>query len=298
MYYFKHENEIKHSSFTVIAENNTHDVVSVYIFIKSLIEHLKNVFSSDKVKKNYYFSDGCAGQYKNCKHFLNLCHHKEDFGVEAEWHFFATSHGKGASDGVGGTIKREAAKESLRRAADKQILTAFDLFQFAKTQLSSMNFTFIQNESYFEEQKVISKRLEQAKTIAGAGTQKLHCFVPTSTCVLSVKEFSLASEERSEKATYSNADKLEGQLSGYVTVKYSNQWWLAYILNANEDDVTVKFMHPAGPSSSFYFPSHDDICIVHKTDLLLSVDPTTATGRTYTLSIKEKEITDAKLLYM
>ena len=35
VYYFKNENEIKHSSFTVIAENNTHDVVSVYIFIKS-----------------------------------------------------------------------------------------------------------------------------------------------------------------------------------------------------------------------------------------------------------------------
>jgi hypothetical protein len=55
-----------------------------------------------------YFSDGCAAQYKNRKNFLNLCNHDADFGLPAEWHFFATSHGKGPCDGVGGTVKRLA----------------------------------------------------------------------------------------------------------------------------------------------------------------------------------------------
>ena len=31
---------------------------------------------------------------KNRKNFINLCHHEDDFGVPAEWHFSATSHGK------------------------------------------------------------------------------------------------------------------------------------------------------------------------------------------------------------
>ena len=39
------------------------------------------------------------------KTFINLCFHEADFGVPAEWHFSATSHGKGACDGVGGTVK-------------------------------------------------------------------------------------------------------------------------------------------------------------------------------------------------
>ena len=47
--------------------------------------------------------------------FLNLCHHNEDFGMDAEWNFFATSHGKGPCDGLGGTVKRLAAKASLQR---------------------------------------------------------------------------------------------------------------------------------------------------------------------------------------
>ena len=36
--------------------------------------------------------------------FINLCYHHKDFGVDAEWHFSTTSHGKGACDGVGGTV--------------------------------------------------------------------------------------------------------------------------------------------------------------------------------------------------
>jgi hypothetical protein len=38
----------------------------------------------------------------------------EDSGVLAEWHFFATSHGKSACDGVGGTLRRLAPKASLQ----------------------------------------------------------------------------------------------------------------------------------------------------------------------------------------
>lgn len=59
-------------------------------------------------------SDGCAEQYKNKKNFKNLCLHLKDFGIEADWHFFPTSHGKGVCDGFGGTIKRMAFDDSKR----------------------------------------------------------------------------------------------------------------------------------------------------------------------------------------
>ena len=38
---------------------------------------------------------------------------------------------KRPSDGVGGTIKREAAEDNLRRPYDNQIITPPDLFNFA-----------------------------------------------------------------------------------------------------------------------------------------------------------------------
>ena len=58
--------------------------------------------------------------------------HKKDFhGIEAEWHFIATSHGKGACDGIGGTVKRLADKASLQCPVENQILTPKLLFEFA-----------------------------------------------------------------------------------------------------------------------------------------------------------------------
>ena len=44
----------------------------------------------------------------------NLCHHVEDHGINADRSYFATSHGKGACDGLGGTVKRLVTKASLQ----------------------------------------------------------------------------------------------------------------------------------------------------------------------------------------
>ena len=61
-----------------------------------------------ELSKKYYFTDGAISQYKNNK---NMCvYHREDFNLEAEWLVFATSHGKNACNGIGGTLKREGRK--------------------------------------------------------------------------------------------------------------------------------------------------------------------------------------------
>ena len=96
---------------TLFSDCNTHDTGAVHLLQHHLISHLQEKFQL--LSNIEYFSDGCAGQYKNIRNFLNLCLHAEDFDIPAEWHFFATSHGKGPSDGTGGTIKREATKASL-----------------------------------------------------------------------------------------------------------------------------------------------------------------------------------------
>ena len=105
------QSNIQHVSFVVISESNSHDTIAVHLFQKVLIEYLTNTIA--KPTKILYFSDGCAAQYKNRKNFANLCHHEDDFGMPAEWHFFATSYGKGPCNGVRGTVKRLAAEAVL-----------------------------------------------------------------------------------------------------------------------------------------------------------------------------------------
>ena len=60
----------------------------------------------------------------------NLLHIQEDFKLEAKWHLYATSHGKNACDGIGGTIKRETGKASLRATTTGQLITPKQLFEW------------------------------------------------------------------------------------------------------------------------------------------------------------------------
>ena len=108
-------------SYVIISDCIHHDTIALYLFQKNLITFLKQVLHTGP-KKIIYFSDGAASQYKNRKNFVNLCNHETDFGVKAEWHFSATSHGKGACDGVGGTVKRLASRASLQKPYDQQIM--------------------------------------------------------------------------------------------------------------------------------------------------------------------------------
>ena len=85
----------------------------VYTFIEKAMTYVK--FRCPQVMKVRYFSDGCAGQYKNRYNFTNLYYHEKDFGLACEGHFFATSHGKNACDGIGGTVKVATAHASLQK---------------------------------------------------------------------------------------------------------------------------------------------------------------------------------------
>ncbi|CAF3880707.1 unnamed protein product, partial [Didymodactylos carnosus] len=58
------------------------------------------------VKEVDCFSDGAASQFKQRFLFRNLLRIANERIIELSWHFFATSHGKGVVDGIGGTVKR------------------------------------------------------------------------------------------------------------------------------------------------------------------------------------------------
>ena len=162
--YFREGGNLGNCSYVVISECNIHDVVAVHLFQARLVAFLKEKF--DTLNKIIYFSDGCAAQYKNCKNFANLCNHEVDFGVSAEWHFFATSHGKGPCDGVGGTVKRLATRASLQRP-NNPILTPRQFFEFAQETISAVTFAFTTTEDHEVHRKLLQERLASARTVPG-----------------------------------------------------------------------------------------------------------------------------------
>lgn len=280
--YFKEENKVQHVSFVIISDSLDHNTIAVYTFQKKLITFLTTKFHK-RPSKIFYFSDGSAAQYKNKKNFLNLCFHEEDFKVGGEWHFFATAHGKGPCDGVGGSIKRLAARASLQRPYEKQIQTPLQLFEWAIENIANVEFAYSTQEDYVESECFLKNRFDQALSIKG--THQYHAFIPKTTSTIFVKNFSLDSEICLKEVSKS-PDKLKlSDISGYITVAYEANWWLGYVLQKNEelDEVKVTFLHPPGPSTSFTYPRNADILWVSVMDVLMKVDPVTPTGRTYVL---------------
>lgn len=186
IYYKDDKDELKIKSFVSISECLRHDTIAVHLFQRQLVEFIKTNLKD--INKIIYFSDGASGQYKNKKNFINLTHHFEDFKMAAEWHFFPTSHGKGPCDGIGGTLKRLAARASLQKV-NNPIRTPKELFDWATEALPNITCCYSTNDEYDEEEKRLSARFQKAIMIKG--TLKYHCMIPISLQELEAKQFSL-----------------------------------------------------------------------------------------------------------
>ena len=82
----------------------THDKFVVDAALKIILNHVNSVLSN--VKEINCFSDGAASQFKQRFHFRNLIQVANQYNIINSWNFFATSHGKGVVDGIGGLVKR------------------------------------------------------------------------------------------------------------------------------------------------------------------------------------------------
>lgn len=72
--------------------------------MKTVLNYLSAEHSG--IENIHIFSDGCTGQFKNKYTMASLLWYSEEFELNPKWYFFPTSHGKGAVDGIGATVKR------------------------------------------------------------------------------------------------------------------------------------------------------------------------------------------------
>jgi hypothetical protein len=257
--------------------------------LTKLIEYLKGAIV--EIKHIHYFSDGSAAQYKNFKSFVNLCHHRNDFGISAEWNFLGTSHGKSPCDGIGGTAKRLAARASLQRPIENQILTPNDLFKFGNENLSGIKFLFVSKDDVEAARAIQEERFKNGQTVAG--TRENHQFVPVDLNRIRVHRVSndassfLAHVNQSTEIDCAYMPVVRLQPGLYVACIYDNNWWVGNVCETSveEHDALVSFMHPHGIARSFHWPVRKDACWIPEQQIIASlpVPTTTAMGRQYSL---------------
>ena len=91
-----------HESYVIISDDLQHTKLSVHYYMSSLIQEVTGKHAS--ITEIAVFADGASSQFKQRYFFSNINNWEKKFGVALSWHFFATSHGKGVVDGIGGCV--------------------------------------------------------------------------------------------------------------------------------------------------------------------------------------------------
>ena len=262
--YVKEDGILKHYSFCVISNDIEHDTSFVYCLQKLLCAHIRDNFPH--IKKVEYFSDGCAGQYKNFKNFLNLSYHEVDFVLEAIWTFFATSHGKSPCDGIGGTVKRKLYRESLTRTVGNHILNSEAAFEFCQNSFDCITFFHISADDLVPVRRELKKRYARGDTITG--TQSYHMFIPNGIGQVSYKR---TSEDSNIAGTWSFFDapqtyKMKDiSVGGFVACFFDELLWVGCVISidSNTNELLINFLHSnVGQLNHFYYPQREDKCLL------------------------------------
>ncbi|KAG1670077.1 Regulating synaptic membrane exocytosis protein 2 [Nymphon striatum] len=226
--YHKVEGSLKCTSLCVISDHMRHDTATVHAFLCEVVPFLKSVVIN--IQLIMYWSDGAASQYKNYKNLQNLLKHKEDFGITAEWHFFATAHGKSPCDGIGGTVKRLARAASLQATVSRHILTPLQLYEWAKAHISGIHFFYIISHVVEDNfQHVLESRFRSLKTVPGTRTH--HCFRVTNSNELCMYRISSDTLGITTKSKEKSSNFKAGM---YVAAMYDADWYAGGTRGANK----------------------------------------------------------------
>ena len=130
-------------SFGFIANSTKHDKYSVITCLEVLIQEIVDI--NPEVDRIIFFSDGAASQFKNKFIIQHLSTLADTSGLDFSWNYFASSHGKGVVDSIGGTLKRIVWLETL---AGTRCRSALDFVRICRTKTKSIIVELIQQAQF------------------------------------------------------------------------------------------------------------------------------------------------------
>ncbi|CAB3256475.1 unnamed protein product [Arctia plantaginis] len=152
--------------FCSISANNYHGPEAIWEHLKPVLNYTKDQYPT--VETVHFFSDGATSQYRQKKNFYLFAKYTRMYGFRATWNFFEASHGKGAADGIGGTIKRKM--DSLV-AYGSDITNAESAFELLKNSGIKIKLFYIPEDTI---------QMQIMELIPVPGTMTLHQVINTN----------------------------------------------------------------------------------------------------------------------
>ena len=172
-----------------MSDETTHDKKEVAVFMSQVIEKFIKE-RHPEIKQVYVFSDGPSSQFKN-KYIANFIHTFNKI-VQIQLNYFATSHGKGVVDGIGGTVKCIVWNAVMSRKSPAVVDTQ-SFFELANSLTTSVKVSLVNRK----EMKDISDSLCLDECFSEAlrlpGISRFHCIEPQGDGSLNCRLYSLQS---------------------------------------------------------------------------------------------------------
>ncbi|KAL7842108.1 hypothetical protein SRHO_G00237970 [Serrasalmus rhombeus] len=236
------------------------------------------------VTRLHFFSDGPATQYKQKANFYMLSTEPFKMGFkETSWHFFEASHGKGAPDGIGGSLKR-TADSLVHHGTD--IPDAESLFLQLKQKTSSVELFFVSPEDVG---KMAQRIVNGPPLVTIKGTMRMHQVISVVqesikyrdiSCVCKMmdgvldcpcyglQEFTFArSESQQEDHTIERSAPAllhpevisKVHIGQWCIVNYDADPYPGIILEVEAHNIKVKCMHRNGVNKFFWPSPREDV---------------------------------------
>lgn len=267
-------------SIVLVSDNLDHTKVSVFKYMDTILTLLKHEHKNIKIVN--VFSDGAASQFKQRYLFANLQVFEEDHDIKIKWHFFATSHGKGVVDGIGGTVKRSVWRYVKTGAVNVNTPEMFA--KVAAERNPNVHIEFVSNENIEKNRTTLEEYW--ADTLPIPNCLSLHCVYPQGKGHLFISDVSSSrnftkvrvKDIEAESNTNDDNDDIDDiNVNDWVVVTYDNMKFPGIVTQlGSQNDIEVKAMHKAG--SYYKWPERDDIVFYLRQDILMKVEPPSVKG--------------------
>ncbi|CAF3259812.1 unnamed protein product [Rotaria sp. Silwood2] len=179
-------------AFALPSSDITHDKFVVDAALEIILNHIVTILPNIKVVD--CFSDGAASQFKQRFHFRNLVQIANEHNIDLSWHFFATSHGKGVVDGIGGTVKRLVWSAIL---AGEVCRSAEDFIKIAKKKTKKVILIEITKNNIDTSKNKLESIFKTAKSIPE--TLKMHSVKVVDNNTLEFRYYSSCFQKKTVK---------------------------------------------------------------------------------------------------
>ena len=289
------------NSTVLVSDNLVHSKDTILAYLDKLLEDIP-----ETIKTASIWSDGPASQFKNRFIVASLSALQSKHKLAIDWNYFATSHGKGPVDGIGGTIKRFVWSAVKARKIMVQNASSFvEAAKQSKVKVTEINTSeIVKRNSSLNLDQVFN----DAPTIKGIANY--HHIVITE----NGPELFNLTKDRSSRASQLHASHSPQtqdssikitpfKVGSYVAAVYhaERQWYVGVIEELQSEEAVISFLHPGAPGSTTTctWPIPVDKCLVPFSNILCTCSPPfpiSSTGRAFRISPEDFK-PDIKILF-